>query len=578
MNDATVRDAGCRVIFDGPDTMITLRNLMRSKAVAVTAIAICSFWWGQVELPLAQSSTRSTEASARQQCSALQGIVIPRDAIGLPTNGGVVVSASPVMAADAGNSNGEFCKVLGSIRPVDPTAPDIRFEVNLPVNWNNRLLQMGGGGFDGTLVTGLGGVSNQAPSTPTPLALGYVTLGSDSGHEGTGFDAAFALNDEALANFGHLQIKKTHDAALHLVKARYGSLPQHSYFAGASQGGHEGLVAAQKYPADFDGVIAQYPAYNVLLMHLGSQHFAKALYGESGAGWINPNKVKTLVAAVYAACDGLDGLEDGIISNVPGCNKVFTMQTVRAALRCEGGADMGNGCLSDAQIQTVDAINSPFSLGFPTAGGLTTYPKWPILEGATFLNNTLGDSAIPSRPPGAADAFQLRPADATIRYIITRNLTLDPLTFDPNQWAARIVQVSSILDANSVDLTQFMAKGGKLILMVGSIDDSITSHNTLNYYSRLVARFGQATLDSFVRFYYIPGFGHGNGVFNAKFDSLGALDGWVTRKQSPDTLVGIDGNAATEGRTRPLCIYPAWPKYNGSGDVNAWSSFTCAAP
>ena len=560
-------------------TVVALRNLMQSKAGAVTAIAICSFWWGAMGSPLAQSPTRSPESSARHRCSALRGIVIPRDAIGLPTNGGVVVSASLVMAADAGNSNGEFCKVLGSIRPVDPTAPDIKFEVNLPGNWNNRMLQMGGGGFDGTLVTGLGGVSNQPPSAPTPLALGYVTLGSDSGHEGAGgFDAAFALNDEALANFGHLQIKKTHDAAMYLVKAHYGSLPQHSYFAGASQGGHEGFAAAQKYPADFDGVIAQYPAYNVVLMHLGSQHFVKALYGGNGAGWINPNKVKTLVAAVYAACDGLDGLEDGIISNVPRCNKGFTMQTVRATLRCEGGADTGNGCLSDAQLQTVDALNSPFSLSFPTAGGLTRYPKWPILEGATFLNNTLGESAVPSRPPAATDAFQLKPADATIRYIITRNPTLDPLTFDPNQWAARIVQVSSILDANSVDLTQFMGKGGKLILMVGSIDDSITSHNTLNYYNRLVARFGQAALDSFVRFYYIPGFGHGNGVFNAKFDSLGALDGWVSRGQSPGALIGIDGNAANKGRTRPLCVYPAWPKYNGSGDVGASSSFTCVAP
>ena len=559
--------------------VVALRNLMRGKPEAVAAIAICSVSWGAMGSPLAQSSTRSTESSARQRCSALRGIVIPRAAIGLPTNGGVVVSASFVMAADAGNSNGEFCKVLGSIRPVDPTAPDIKFEVNLPANWNSRLLQLGGGGFDGTLVTGLGGVSNQSPSAPTPLALGYVTLGSDSGHEGAGgFDAAFALNDEALANFGHLQIKKTHDAAMYLVKAHYGSLPQHSYFAGASQGGHEGFAAAQKYPADFDGVIAQYPAYNVVLMHLGSQVFAKALYGGNGAGWINPGKVKTLVAAVYAACDGLDGVKDGIISNVPACNNVFTVQTVRTTLGCEGGADTGDGCLSDAQLRTVEAINSPFSLGFPTAGGLTTYPKWPILEGATFLNNTLGESAIPSRPPAATDAFQLNPADATIRYIITRNPTLDPLTFDPNQWAARIVQVSSILDANSVDLTQFMGKGGKLILMVGSIDDSITSHNTLNYYNRLVARFGQVALDSFVRFYYIPGFGHGNGVFNAKFDSLGALDGWVSRGQSPGALIGIDGNAANKGRTRPLCLYPAWPKYNGSGDVGASSSFTCVAP
>jgi feruloyl esterase len=114
--------------------------------------------------------------------------------------------------------------------------------------------------------------------------------------------------------------------------------------------------------------------------------------------------------------------------------------------------------------------------------------------------------------------------------------------------------------------------------MVGSIDDSITSHNTLNYYSRLVARFGQAALDSFVRFYSIPGFGHGNGVFNAKFDSLGALDSWVTRGKAPGTLLATDANAANKGRTRPLCVYPAWPKYNGSGDIAASSSFTCVAP
>src|SRR3989475_9801430 len=111
--------------------------------------------------------------------------------------------------------------------------------------------------------------------------------------------------------------------------------------------------------------------------------------------------------------------------------------------------------------------------------------------------------------------------------------------------------------------------------MVGCIDDSITSRNTLNNCNRLVASLGHAALDSFVRFYYIPGFGHGNGVFNAKFDSLSALDGWVVHGRAPGTLIGTDANAASRGRTRPLCLYPAWPKYAGSGDANAASSFTC---
>ena len=206
------------------------------RLFAVAAAASC-FWLLAGDPALAQTSTRPAEASAVRLCSALQGRAIPSSSIGLPTNGAVVVSASLVSATDAGNNNGEFCKVLGAIHPVDPTAPDIKFEVNLPTKWNHGLLQMGGGGFDGSLVTGLARSSNQLPSSPTPLAQGYVTLGSDSGHEGGGFDANFALNAEALANFGRLQVKKTHDVAMFLVKLRYGASPKQTYDSGGSQGG-----------------------------------------------------------------------------------------------------------------------------------------------------------------------------------------------------------------------------------------------------------------------------------------------------------------------------------------------------
>lgn len=561
-----------------PDVMRALSRVRAGVAIAILLAAAVAWSWRSPVVQAQAGAARPPASSARQQCAALQGLAIPKDAIGLPTNGAIVVAASLVPAIEAGNPNGEFCKVLGSILPVDPIAPPIAFAVNLPTTWNRRMLQLGGGGYDGSLVTGLGGAPNQVPARPTPLASGYVTLGSDSGHEGGGFDGSFALNAEALANFGHLQIKKTHDVARYLVRKRYAATPAHSYFIGGSQGGHEALIAAQKYAADYDGVVSQYPAYDLTLMHLGSQQLAKALYDHGGSGWLNPNKVKTLVAAVYAACDDLDGAKDGIISHVLACTRAFTIETVRATLRCAGGGDAGDGCLSDAQIGTVEAINSPFSLTFPVAAGLTTYPRWPILEGATFLANTLGNKPVPSRPPAAGDAFQLRPADATIRYLITRNLTLDPLTFDANAWAARIVEVSNIIDANSVNLTAFTAKGGKLILMVGAIDDSITPYNTIDYYRRLVARFGQATADTFARLYVIPGFGHGNGVFNAKFDALGALDAWVAGGKAPGTLEATDANAASNARTRPLCVYPAWPKYNGSGSLDAAASFTCVAP
>ena len=408
---------------------------MTRTAMAVALLGLSSWAMHPV---LAQT----TNTTPRQLCASLQGTKIAAGSIGLPTNGAVVVSASLVMATDAGNNNGEFCKVLGAIHPVDPTAPDIKFEVNLPTNWNNRMLQMGGGGYDGSLVTGLGGSSNQLPSAPTPLAQGYVTLGSDSGHEGTGFDGTFALNDEALANYGLLQIKKTHDVAMHLVKAALRIAAAAFVFlrriAGRARGADcrsESIRPTTMACCALSGLQRDADAPRLELFRQG------ALCRARKAGSTR-DKVKTLVAAVYAACDGLDGVEDGIVSHVPACNKAFTMHTVKATLRCAGGADTGDTCLSDAQIAAVDAINSPFSLRFPIAGGLTTFPKWPILDGATFLANTLGNSAVPSMPPAPGDAFQYKPADATIRYIITRDLTLNTLTFDPNQWATRIVEVS----------------------------------------------------------------------------------------------------------------------------------------
>jgi len=543
--------------------------MSRTVFVVVLLIATAGLW-----MVTTAAQGTSTALGARQRCLALRDMKIPATSIGLPTNGATIVSATLVTASDAGNSNGEFCKVLGGIHAVDPTAPDIKFEVNLPTRWNNRMLQMGGGGFDGTLVTGLGGASNQIPTSPTPLALGYVTVGSDSGHETAGgFDGRFALNAESFANFGRLQIKKTHDVGMTLVQKRYGTSPRHSYFIGGSQGGHEALIAALFYPADYDGIVAHYPAYDITLMHLAAQYRARALF-RSADTWISPDKMKVITTAVYAACDGLDGATDGIISNVAGCNRVMTLDVLRSKLRCPDGRDTDATCLSDGQLATVETFNTPFSLGFPISAGLSAFPKLAILDGATFLN-ALGQSPTPSKFPTNQDATQYAEASGTVRYVITRDVTADPLAFDPSKWATRITEVSEIWDANSVDLSQFMSKGGKVILTVGSIDHTITPYNTVNYYQRLVTRFGQAVADTFVRFYRIAGFAHGNGLFNAKFDSLGALDAWVDGGRAPGTLEAVDINPDNHQRRRPICVYPSWPQYKGSGDVNAASSFTC---
>jgi feruloyl esterase len=532
---------------------------------------------GVAALALGTAAAAASEQNSEHACTALQSLKIPAARIGLPTSGAEVRSAKLIAADAADNELGEYCLVKGVIAPVDPTAPGIEFEVNLPTHWNFKALQMGGGGYDGSLVTGLGPAGLQLSSTEAPLKQGYVTLGSDGGHKGgPGFDGTFALNDEALLNYGKESVKKTHDAAIAVIKARFARAPKRFYFIGNSQGGHEALDAAARYPHDYDGVIANYPAYNVMMLHLGSLNVGKAVYANGGAGWMNAQKVKLLTDAAVAACDELDGAKDGIISNVAACNARFTIGTVRSQLRCKDGADAGDGCLSDAQIEAVQKIASPYRPGF-TIAGADEFPRWAILEGSRLTVANLGKSPIPGNPPGPGDALLYMAGSATSRFAVTRNPALDALTFDPAAWKARIQQLGTILDVTDVDLTPFRLKGGKIIMVHGTEDEFITPHNSDAYYERHLALQGAKNMDSFFRYYKIPGLSHGFGTFNAKYPGLATLDAWVDKGQVPGKLVATDENKGAAARTRPMCRYPSWPKFTAAAgaSLNDAASFSC---
>jgi hypothetical protein len=524
-----------------------------------------------------QGAASEAASSSAPQCLALGAWTIPASDLGKPTKGAVIESAAFISKDTAGNRNGEFCKVIGLIKPMDQKAPDIEFEVNLPSEWNGRMLQLGGGAYDGMLVTGLTSYPSEPAGEPTPLAAGYVTLGSDSGHKSDmGFNGSFALNDESRLNFGQLSIKKTHDAAMFLVRSYYKRVPKRSYFIGASQGGHEALVAAALYPADYDGVVVNFPAYNLTLLQLSGVPIAKALYDNGGKGWLNPAKVKRLTDAVYAACDKLDGAEDGIISDILGCNRTFTLETVRSTLRCAGGTDAGDSCLSDAQITTIETIDSPYGPGY-SVGGLDSFPRWPILEGALLKMASLGAAPQPSSPPSGKEAFQYLVASGVTKYFITRDPNFDPLTFDAAAWKSQVQRSAEEVDISSASLRPFKDKGGKMLLVHGTIDDLISPYNSINYYNRQVSIFGQSALDSFLRFYIIvPGMGHGRGVFTGTYDGLGVLDSWVDGGKAPGTLITIDGNAGSH-RSRPMCVYPAFPKFTGTrgASVDDSSNFSC---
>lgn len=315
-------------------------------------------------------------------CADMAGKTVSAAAIGLPTGGATVTSATVVAASEAGNANGEYCKVLGAILPDAGAAagtPNIHFQLNLPTQWNGKTVHMGGGGYNGTVVTGTGAVSF-APGV-APLALGYATFGSDSGHVGNSATADFALNEAAIANFGYQHIKKTRDTAFALIRLRYARAVAKSYFAGGSTGGREGMTAVERFPQDYDGVIANAPAINFSGVRLQGVKIGQAAYGSGsnggGAGYIDPARQRLILKTAVDACDADDGALDRIVANVEACRT--RQASILATLACRSGNDEGEGCLSAAQLRTVRAITDDLVLPYTLAYGVDRHQGYNIL-------------------------------------------------------------------------------------------------------------------------------------------------------------------------------------------------------
>ncbi|MDQ0072886.1 feruloyl esterase [Variovorax boronicumulans] len=527
-------------------------------------------------------------------CDQLQGMAVAASAIGLPTSGATVTSVKTVAASGSGAAAvPEYCEVAGKIAPVDPAAPNILFQLALPTRWNQKVVMFGGGGFNGTIPNVKGNVPNGPVDQPTPLGRGYATFASDSGHHANALgsqDGSFGLNDEAVRNFGGDVLKKVHDVALSLVKSRYAASPTKAYFAGGSTGGREALTAIQRWPADWDGAIAWYPAWNDAAALLAGHRMSRAL-AQPGA-YPNVPKREVLYKAAMEACDALDGATDGLISNQNLCNARFDPSTATLAgvpVRCAGGADTGNTCLSDAQIAALKTIDTPTNFNYLLASGETQYPGYnvwgadlgittwpsPLEPVVTFL--AFGTSQ-PGRPMPATAPYVSVLTDQWIKYSVTRDPLYDSLSLDPENagpWANRISALSTQLDV-STDISAFKARGGKLLLAHGLADVLVSTRATEQYYQRLQSRLGLAEVDSFVRYYEVAGLGHAvSSVFNATWDSLTALEQWAEKGTAPAGQVTTD-TAGVPGRTRPLCDYPKWPQYKGAGDVNLAASFRCA--
>jgi len=573
----------------------TLRLACLATACSAALLAGCAGLGGgaAVSASAPVSSPIGLGADPAAACTALANTV-PASAIGLPSgeariDSATLVAASALAVAERGPTPAArvtpalpgFCKLLGRIKPVDAKAPDIVFQINLPLQWNGRTVQYGGGGFNGTLISALGLPPAQRFDTPTPLALGYVTYGTDSGHQAGPQDVpqAFALNDEALTNFAHAAYKKVRDVAVAVVKRAYGRAPAKLYFMGSSEGGREGLTMAQRYPADFDGIFSRVP-----VIHWTGLQFAGARNGNAAAGeaWLGAAQVKRVHDAVLAACDADDGLADGIVSDPVGCKAKFKVD----ALRCAPGATPADsGCLSDAQVKAVQTLHSPFRFPFALANGLTQYPGWGVSGEATpAFGPTGGWSAwwvgrsAPTLPPKPDNGISWFYGAGALQYFYQQDAKADPRGLAPEAVASRVRQVSALMDSTNPDLSAFQARGGKLLMLENLADYAQSPYAGIAYHQSVVDKLGADKVAGFFKLYAAPGVDHVGSGAPANVDMLAALSAWVEQGRAPADLTLVEQAVATPfpvQRARPLCEWPLLPRYQG-GEPSAAASFRCS--
>jgi hypothetical protein len=451
-----------------------------------------------------------------------------------------------------------YCKVKSTL------APALNFEIRLPDAWNGKLYYAGGGGYDGVMTE----------IVVPPLVQGYAEVVSDSGHQGDGMSAAFALNDTFAAQlFGSLSVPTVMATALKTVTAAYGVPPARSYFEGCSNGGREALMSVQRNPNLFDGVIARSPGYNWVGFMGAFNRTAKALAAPGGA--FTRAKTALLAKHVREACDGLDGIADGIVANPAMCTaKVANL----AALRCAGGADTGDTCLSDAQLAVVKSWTTDAEFT-----GSNTYRS----KGYNLTGNEDDPGGFGIWVSGDGDvkkAGQYMFQDTSVKYVLARDPTADSLKYiwDKNQSA--LYSMAALNDATQTDIRPFLNSGGKLIVWHGGSDMALSVNSTIEYMSNVTNSVGTANAAASTRLYVAPGVNHCEGGAGPDHtDLLTALDQWVTKGIAPSTLTAekLDANGAVT-RTMPLCQYPQYPKYTGPANDAAAAklatSYTCTSP
>lgn len=544
------------------------------------------------------------------------GTSIPASEIGEPVSS---VKLYPPRWVEATENSPAYGVVEGSVFPADPNGWPINFRVLLPASWSRRSAQMGGGGMNGTITVREG---------RNPLVnKGFAIYGSDSGHQAGGMGGfggpqgkplatgpatgdEWAMNDEAIRNLGYMQMKKTHDAVMVIIKRIYGEKPMYNYYFGSSQGGREGLMVAQRYPQDYDGVVSNVPIVSFSTLMLAPE--LVRIQEKPLANWVTPAKVNAIRAEFLRQCDKLDGISDGIINNYIAARAIFNVKDgvgpadPWAALRAPNGIDPNpednstSARLTDGQIKTLEMVYSPYKFSTPLAHGLTSFGMWlPTTSPADFsmITNTRFKGQ-----EGAGENARIHTSLGVLGVtgFLMKDIKANPLDYaEGGRWNNRRVEISEWLDAANPDLSAFYKKGGKIIITIGTMDFTASSGAQIDYYQSVLDKMGRKTVDKFARFYVVPQGGHGlsgrsyrvNGdgvevpVRNIPGpdmnDQIDLLIKWVEKGEAPakTLVISPEGRIGTkpEGKGNLLCSYPEYPRYKG-GPADLVSSYESAKP
>jgi feruloyl esterase len=451
----------------------------------------------------------------------------------------------------------EFCHVQGLIMP------EVRFEVSLPRSWNGRLYMFGNGGFAGEALASGGRVIRRDAA----LAKGFAVVSTNTGHDASREPlATFAASPQKLIDYAYRAVHVSALTAKQLARMYYGTAPERSYFDGCSTGGRQGLISAQRFPEDFDGIIVGAPVLDFSGTMLHYARFHQALRSAPSLH----EKMALVGSKIYGKCDAVDGVTDGLLTDPRQCR--FDPATDLPL--CAGDA-AGAACVTAPELSALQAV-----YGDLTVNSVSRFPGFPI--GAEVATSQAGGKRSGWDPWIVRGDGQLPISrsfmETFFKNMVTPGREVDWTTIEPDKAVEQLRTISTLLDATDPDLARFRARGGKILMYFGWADPALNPLMGVRYYERVRETMGAATSD-FFRLFMMPGVFHcSGGPGPDRAPLMTTLVRWVDQGAAPDRIVATKREGDKETRSMTLCPYPQVPKYDGKGPVNDAGSFSCSTP